>query len=250
MRLITWNVNGLRSLISKGFSDFFLEMDVDIFALQETKMQENQKDFGFYGYHEYWSDAIKKGYSGTLIYTKKEPLASTLGIQDGLYNDEGRIITLEYPDFYLVNVYVPNSKPELARLDYRMEFEQNFREYLQKLDQIKPVILCGDLNVAHQPIDLKNPKDNEKNPGYSLEERTAFSSLLASGFVDVFREKFPERIQYTWWSYLRNARKNNAGWRIDYFLVSKRFSPRVKHIEILDQIMGSDHCPVLLEITD
>ncbi len=248
MKIISWNVNGLRACLTKGFSDYFANMDADAFGIQETKMQEHQKNHHFEGYHEYWNSADKPGYSGTLLYTKKEPLMIRLGLEDGKYNDEGRIITAEYDAFYLVTVYVPNSQEKLARLDYRMQFEQDFRAYLKRLDAIKPVVLCGDLNVAHQPIDLKNPKANEQNAGYSIEERTAFQALLDEGFVDVFRHQYPDKIQYTWWSYMFQARKNNAGWRIDYFVVSKRLVERVKQIEIHDQIQGSDHCPVMIEL--
>lgn len=248
MKIISWNVNGLRACLTKGFSDYFANMDADAFGIQETKMQEHQKNHHFEGYYEYWNSADKPGYSGTLLYSKKEPLMIRLGLEDGKYNDEGRIITAEYDTFHLVTVYVPNSQEKLARLDYRMQFEQDFRAYLKRLDAIKPVVLCGDLNVAHQPIDLKNPKANEQNAGYSIEERTAFQALLDEGFVDVFRHQYPDKIQYTWWSYMFQARKNNAGWRIDYFVVSKRLVERVKQIEIHDQIQGSDHCPVMIEL--
>lgn len=248
MKIISWNVNGLRACLTKGFSDYFANMDADAFGIQETKMQEHQKNHHFEGYYEYWNSADKPGYSGTLLYTKKEPRMIRLGLEDGKYNDEGRIITAEYDAFYLVTVYVPNSQEKLARLDYRMQFEQDFRAYLKRLDAIKPVVLCGDLNVAHQPIDLKNPKANEQSAGYSIEERTAFQALLDEGFVDVFRHQYPDKIQYTWWSYMFQARKNNAGWRIDYFVVSKRLVERVKQIEIHDQIQGSDHCPVMIEL--
>lgn len=248
MRLVTWNVNGLRACMNKGFDLFFKNMNADFFAIQETKMQENQKSFGFDGYFEYWNSADKPGYSGTLIYVKNAPIFVRFGTNEGLYNDEGRIITLEYPEFYFVTAYVPNSQEGLARIDYRVRFEINMRNYLNELDLIKPVIYCGDLNVAHQPIDLKNPKANEGNAGYSLEERTEFQALLDFGFTDVFRSLYPNKIQYTWWSYRFNARLNNAGWRIDYFIVSNRIKDRVKSIEILDQIQGSDHCPVVLEL--
>jgi len=248
MRLVTWNVNGLRACMNKGFDLFFKNMNADFFAIQETKMQENQKSFGFDGYFEYWNSADKPGYSGTLIYVKNAPIFVRFGTNEGLYNDEGRIITLEYPEFYFVTAYVPNSQEGLARIDYRVRFEINMRNYLKELDLIKPVIYCGDLNVAHQPIDLKNPKANEGNAGYSLEERTEFQALLDFGFTDVFRSLYPNKIQYTWWSYRFNARLNNAGWRIDYFIVSNRIKDRVKSIEILDQIQGSDHCPVVLEL--
>lgn len=248
MKFITWNVNGLRAARKKGFDDFFHQVDADIFAIQETKMQEDQKEFNFDGYHEYWNSADKKGYSGTLIYTKKEPKKIVYGI-DGLgYNDEGRIITLEYDNFYFVNTYVPNAQPELARLDYRMGFEDNFRAYLQKLDQEKPVVLCGDLNVAHREIDLKNPKSNEKNPGFTIEERTKFQALLDTGFTDSFRYLYPDTVKYTWWSYRFNARANNAGWRIDYFVVSNRIQDKIKEVKLLNEIEGSDHCPVEIDL--
>lgn len=248
MKFVTWNVNGLRACMNKRFDEFFKAMNADFFAIQETKMKEEQKSFYFDGYLEYWNSAEKPGYSGTLIYTKNSPISVHYGTSEGLYNDEGRIITLEYPEFYFVTAYVPNAQEGLARIDYRVQFEKNMRKYLNELDAKKPVIYCGDLNVAHQPIDLKNPKSNEGNAGYSIEERTEFQALLDSGFTDVFRAMNQEKIQYTWWSYRFNARMNNAGWRIDYFIVSNRLFNRVKTIEILDQIQGSDHCPVVLEL--
>jgi len=248
MKFVTWNVNGLRAARKKGFDEFFKEVNADIFAIQETKMQEDQKDFNFDGYHEYWNCAEKKGYSGTLIYTKTEPKTVTYGIDGQGYNDEGRIITLEYDDFYFVNTYVPNAQPELFRLDYRMEFEDNFREYLVRLDKKKPVILCGDLNVAHTEIDLKNPKSNEKNPGFSIEERTKFQELLDAGFTDSFRYLYPDTIKYTWWSYRFNARANNSGWRIDYFVVSNRIKEKIKEVKLLNEVLGSDHCPVEIDL--
>jgi len=248
MKFVTWNVNGLRAARKKGFDEFFRAVNADIFAIQETKMQEDQKDFAYDGYYEYWNSADKKGYSGTLIYTKKEPLKVIYGI-DGLgYNDEGRVITLEYDNFYFVNTYVPNAQPELARLDYRMEFEDNFRDYLVRLDKVKPVILCGDLNVAHTEIDLKNPKSNVKNPGFTIEERTKFQMLLDAGFTDSFRYLYPDVIKYTWWSYRFNARANNAGWRIDYFVVSNKINSSIKEVKLLNEIHGSDHCPVEIDI--
>jgi exodeoxyribonuclease-3 len=250
LKFITWNVNGLRAARKKGFDDFFYSTNADIFAIQETKMQEEQKEFDFEGYHEYWNCAVKKGYSGTLIYTKKEPMNVTYGIDGDMYNDEGRIITLEYDNFFFVNTYVPNAQPELARLDYRMNFEDNFRDYLSRLDKIKPVVLCGDLNVAHTEIDLKNPKSNEKNPGFSIEERTKFSKLLEAGFTDTFRYLYPDKIKYTWWSYRFNARKNNSGWRIDYFVVSDRIKDKIIDVKLLNEIEGSDHCPVEIEFKD
>jgi len=248
MKFVSWNVNGLRACMKKGFGEFFMEMNADFFSIQETKMQENQKEFSFDGYYEYWNDAIKKGYSGTLIYTKHKPLNVTLGLPDDGYNDEGRIITLEYEKFYLVNTYVPNSKRDLARLDYRQAYEDRVREYYQELNNIKPVILCGDLNVAHKEIDLKNPKTNTRNAGFTIEERDKFSELLDAGFTDSFRYLYPETIKYSWWSYMFNSRANNAGWRIDYFVVSDKIKSKIKEAKILNDIFGSDHCPVTLEI--
>lgn len=247
MKFISWNVNGIRACINKGFFDFFDEMDADIFAVQETKMQEGQADISKDGYFHYMSSAIKKGYSGTLVYTKKEPLKVIYGINDK-YNDEGRIITLEFESFYFVCAYVPNSQEMLARIDYRMMFEDDMREYLNSLNLIKPVIYCGDLNVAHNPIDLKNPKSNEQNPGYSIEERTKFSELLNSGFTDSFRYLYPEYIKYSWWSYRFFAREKNIGWRIDYFIVSNSIKDKIIDANICDNILGSDHAPVLLDI--
>ena len=227
--------------------DFFKEIDADIFCIQETKMQEGQANISVDGYYNYMSSADKKGYSGTLIYSKTEPINVFYGINEK-YNDEGRLITLEFDNFFLVNSYTPNSQEGLKRLDYRMEFEDDLRNYLTKLNQNKPVILCGDLNVAHNPIDLKNPKQNEQNPGYSIEERTKFQTLLDSGFVDSFRYLYPEKILYSWWSYRFFAREKNIGWRIDYFVVSKDFKDNIINADILNNIYGSDHCPVLLEI--
>lgn len=247
MKFISWNVNGLRACMKKGFPDFFNEMDADIFAIQETKMKEEQKDFDFPGYHEYWNCADKAGYSGTLIYTKEEPLNVVLGI-NGLYNDEGRAITLEFDKFYFVTVYSPNSKEELKRLDYRMEYEDHLREYLTELSKTKPVVLCGDLNVAHEPIDLKNPKTNERNAGYTIEERTKFSKLLENGFVDSFRYLYPDTVKYSWWSYRFNARMKNVGWRIDYFVVSENGKNNIKDAKIHDQVLGSDHCPIEVDM--
>jgi exodeoxyribonuclease III len=249
MKMISWNVNGLRACMNKGFADYFHRMNADFFAIQETKMQEDQKSFSFEGYHEFWNSAEKKGYSGTLIYAKEAPLSVHYGLEDGKYNDEGRVITLEYPTFYFVTAYVPNSQDGLARIAYRMTFEDDMRVYLASLDRQKPVVYCGDLNVAHQPIDLKNPKQNEQSAGYSIEERTALSKLLDQGFADSYRRLHPEAVQYTWWSYMFQARKHNAGWRIDYFLLSERVLNHVTNAEIHDQIEGSDHCPVLLEWT-
>lgn len=246
MKLASWNVNGIRACINKGFNDFFNKVDADIFAVQETKMQEGQADIEKDGYYRYMNSAIKKGYSGTLIYTKELPLKVSYGLVDGKYNDEGRVITLEFEKFYFVTAYVPNSQEALARLSYRMEFEDDMRTYLKTLD--KPVIYCGDLNVAHNPIDLKNPKSNEQNPGYSIEERTKFSELLNSGFVDSFRYLYPEKIQYSWWSYRFSAREKNIGWRIDYFITSDELKDKIKEAEIFSDVLGSDHAPVYLEI--
>lgn len=248
MKFISWNVNGLRACMNKRFSDFFNEMDADFFCIQETKMQENQKTFAFDGYYEFWNDADKKGYSGTLIYTKHKPLDMRLGLPDGSYNDEGRIITLEYPNFYLINTYVPNVKRDISRLDYRMIYEDSVREYMVSLAQNKPVILCGDLNVAHQEIDLKNDKTNHGNAGFTDEERDKFTALLEAGFIDSFRYMKPLEEKYSWWSYMFNSRANNTGWRIDYFVVSDVLKHRITRVDILDHIHGSDHCPVLLEI--
>jgi exodeoxyribonuclease-3 len=247
MKFVSWNVNGLRAALKKGFGDFFKTMDADIFAIQETKMQSDQKDFDFPDYYEYWNCADKKGYSGTLIYTKKKPLDVVYGV-DGKYNDEGRAITLEFEDYYFVTVYTPNSQRELTRLDYRMQFEDDFKTYLLHLDAHKPVIVCGDLNVAHQEIDLKNPKSNERNAGFTIEERTKFQALLNSGFTDSFRYLYPDTIKYTWWSYMFNARQNNVGWRIDYFLLSNRIADKLQDSLIFDDVQGSDHCPVAIEI--
>ena len=248
MKFASWNVNGLRACINKGFTEFFKKIDVDLFAVQEIKMQKSQKQFEFDNYKEIWNCADKKGYSGTLIYSKLEPINIIYGLDNQYYIDEGRIITLEFNDFYFVNVYVPNSQRQLTRLSYRMEFDENFRKYLNQLDLVKPVIVCGDFNVAHNPIDIKNPKANEKNAGYTIEERTQFQKLLDSGFVDTFRYLYPDKIQYTWWSYMLNARQNNIGWRIDYFLLSNRLINHLKNSIICDKVMGSDHCPIILEI--
>ena len=248
MKFISWNVNGLRACMTKGFMDFFKESNADFFSIQETKMQEGQADLNIDGYDYYMNSAIKKGYSGTLIYTKHKPLSVMYGINGELYNDEGRIITLEYDKFYLVNVYVPNSQEELKRLDYRMEFEDNFRKYLNELKSKKSVILCGDLNVAHERIDLKNPDSNVRNAEFSIEERNKFSDLLNTGFIDSFRYLYPEQITYSWWSYRFNARANNAGWRIDYFVLSNDLKNNKFDSKILTDVYGSDHCPVELDI--
>lgn len=248
MKFISWNVNGLRACMNKGFKEFFDTMDADIFAIQETKMQENQKEFDFEGYYEYWNSAEKKGYSGTLIYTKEKPINVINGIDGKLYNDEGRIITLEFEKFFFITIYSPNSQEGLKRLDYRMEFEDKLRAYLTKLDKIKPIIVCGDLNVAHNEIDIKNPQSNQRNAGFTIEERTKFQALLDAGFTDTFRYQYPDLIKYTWWSYRFNARRNNVGWRIDYFLISNRLQKELKESFIYDEVMGSDHCPIAIEI--
>lgn len=248
MKLISWNVNGLRACMNKGFIEYFNSVNADFFCIQETKMQENQANIEIPGYNKYMNSAIKKGYSGTLIYTKEKPINVIYGINGELYNDEGRIITLEYNNFYLVNAYVPNSQEGLKRLDYRMIYEDNLREYLLELNNKKPVIYCGDLNVAHNEIDIKNPKTNTKNAGFTIEERTKMTQLLNSGFIDTFRYLYPNEIKYSWWSYRFNARENNAGWRIDYFLVSEMLKSKIKDAQIHTEIYGSDHCPVLLEI--
>lgn len=247
MKFISWNVNGLRACIAKGFMEFFQQQQADFFCIQETKMQEGQADIDIDGYYRYMNSAIKKGYSGTLIYAKKKPISVSYGINDE-HNDEGRVITLEYDDFYLVTCYVPNSKNELLRIDYRMEFEDAIRQYLVELDKRKAVIYCGDLNVAHKEIDLKNPKQNENNAGYSIQERNKFEELLNSGFIDTYRFLHPDTVEYSWWSYKFFAREKNAGWRIDYFLVSESLKNKINKALILTQVMGSDHCPVVLEL--
>lgn len=247
MKLISWNVNGLRACITKGFIDFFKEIDADIFCIQETKMQEGQTDYDFEGYHQYWNSAVKKGYSGTALFSKKEPLSVTYDIGIEEHTGEGRVITAEYEDFYLVTVYTPNSKRELLRLDYRMEWEDAFRDYVKKLDEVKPVIICGDLNVAHKEIDLKNPKTNQRNAGFTIEERTKFDELLKSGFIDSFRYFNPDVTgAYSWWSYMFKAREKNAGWRIDYFVVSEKLKDKMESASIHSNVFGSDHCPVEL----
>ncbi len=245
MKFISWNVNGLRACVGKGFLDFFKEADADIFCLQETKLQEGQIDLDLPGYHQYWNYAEKKGYSGTAIFVKKEPLSISYGIGMEEHDHEGRVITLEYPDFYFITVYTPNSQNELARLDYRMKWEEDFLSYLKKLEEHKPVIFCGDLNVAHQEIDLKNPKSNRKNAGFTDEERGKFTTLLQNGFVDTFRYFYPDQEGiYSWWSYRFSARAKNAGWRIDYFMVSEALKDRLQDAKIYTEVTGSDHCPV------
>lgn len=249
MKLISWNVNGLRACVKKGFLDFFNSIDGDIFCIQESKLQEGQIDLNLEGYHQYWNYAEKKGYSGTAIFTREEPLKATYGIGKEEHDKEGRVITLEYNDFYVVNVYTPNSQRGLARLDYRMMWENDFRDYIKSLDEKKPVILCGDLNVAHKEIDLKNPKTNRKNAGFTEEERGKFSEFLDSGFIDTYRYFYPgKESMYTWWSYMYNARTNNAGWRIDYFNVSERLKENLVSADIHTDVMGSDHCPIELVI--
>ena len=249
MKLITWNVNGLRACLGKGFLEFFQRMEADAFCLQETKLQPHQIELDLPGYHIYWNSEEKKGYSGTALITKAEPLSVTYGIGIPEHDTEGRVITAEYEDFYLVCCYTPNAQNELARIDYRMDWEDAFRAYLMALDKQKPVVLCGDLNVAHQEIDLKNPKTNRGNAGFSDQEREKMTALLSSGFADTFRALYPDKAgAYTWWSYRFNARKNNAGWRIDYFIVSDRLRSRVAAAEIRSDVLGSDHCPVVLEL--
>ena len=249
MKFISWNVNGLRACVTKGFKDFFNDIDADIFCVQETKLQEGQIDFAPEGYHAYWNYAEKKGYSGTAIFTKKEPISVTYGLGIDEHDKEGRLITLEYEDFYFITVYVPNSKQELLRLDYRMVWEDDFREYMLKLNEKKPVVFCGDLNVAHKEIDLKNPKTNHKNAGFTDEERSKMTALLDSGFTDTFRYFYPDKEGiYSWWSYRFKAREKNAGWRIDYFITSNSLDDKLQDAKIHTEIIGSDHCPVELDI--
>ena len=247
MKLISWNVNGLRAVMGKGFMETFAALDADIFCLQETKLQEGQIDMDLPGYHQYWNYAEKKGYSGTAVFTRQEPLSVRYGIGTDAFDHEGRVITLEFPGFYFLTVYTPNSQDGLARLPYRMEWEDAFLVYIQKLDSEKPVIFCGDLNVAHQEIDLKNPKSNQHNAGFTQEERDKMTHLLSSGFVDTFRWFHPDaRDEYSWWSYRFHAREKNAGWRIDYFIVSDRLKDRLESAGIHQEVFGSDHCPVEL----
>ena len=249
MRFISWNVNGIRACVQKGFLEFFKEADADIFCIQESKLQEGQLDLELEGYYQYWNYAEKKGYSGTAIFTKKEPISVQYGIGVEEHDKEGRVITLEFDDFYFITVYTPNSQNELARLPYRMEWETAFLTYLKKLEETNPVIFCGDLNVAHQEIDLKNPKTNRKNAGFTDEERQKFTELLEAGFVDTFRYFYPDLENiYSWWSYRFSARAKNAGWRIDYFVVSESLKDRLVDAKILTEVMGSDHCPVVLEM--
>ena len=244
MKFISWNVNGLRACVGKEFEQQFKDLDADFFCLQETKMQAGQLDLSFPGYESYWNYADKKGYSGTAIFTKHKPLSVTYGIDIDEHDHEGRVITLEMDDFYLVTVYTPNSQDGLRRLEYRMKWEDDFQAYLHKLDEKKPVIVCGDMNVAHQEIDLKNPKTNHKNAGFTDEEREKMTQLLSNGFIDTFRTLYPEQVTYSWWSYRFRAREKNTGWRIDYFLISERLRNRLEDAKIHTEIMGSDHCPV------
>ncbi|EHY9333910.1 exodeoxyribonuclease III [Listeria innocua] len=249
MKLISWNVNGLRAAVKKGFLEYFEEVDADIFCLQETKLQEGQIELDLPAYKDYWNYAVKKGYSGTAIFTKVEPLSVQYGLGGPEHDTEGRVITLEFDDFYMVTVYTPNSQAELKRLDYRMTFEDAILEYVKNLDKTKPVVLCGDLNVAHEEIDLKNPKTNRKNAGFSDEERAKFSAFLDAGFIDSFRYFYPDLTDaYSWWSYRMNARARNTGWRIDYFVVSERLKDKLVDAKIHADVLGSDHCPVELEL--
>ena len=248
MKFISWNVNGLRACVGKGFSDIFKQLDADFFCLQETKMQAGQLDLEFEGYTSYWNYADKKGYSGTAIYTRHNPLSVAYGIGIDEHDHEGRVITLEMEEFYLVCVYVPNAQDGLKRLEYRMKWEDDFLAYIKALDEKKPVIVCGDLNVAHEEIDLKNPKTNRMNPGFTDEERGKFTTWLNNGFTDTFRHLYPEQVTYSWWSYRFKAREKNTGWRIDYFVTSERLNERIEDAKIHTEIMGSDHCPVELDL--
>lgn len=248
LKFISWNVNGLRACVGKNLEADFKALDADFFCLQETKMQEGQLDLTFEGYDSYWNYAEKKGYSGTAIYTKHKPLSVSYGMGIEKHDHEGRVITLEYEQFYLVTVYTPNSQNELKRLDYRMTWEEDFKKFLKQLDAKKPVIVCGDMNVAHEEIDIKNPKTNRRNAGFTDEEREKMTELLADGFIDTFRYKYPETVTYSWWSYRFKAREKNAGWRIDYFLVSERLKEKIEDAKIHTEVMGSDHCPVELDI--
>lgn len=249
MKLVSWNVNGIRACVRKGFLDYFHEVDADFFCIQESKLQEGQIDLELKGYYQYWNYALRKGYSGTAIFTKHKPLSVSYGVGDLETEEEGRIITLEYNNFYLVTVYTPNSKRDLARLGERLEWEDKIREYLAELDSKKPVILCGDLNVAHEEIDLKNPRSNQGNSGFTVEERQKMTKLLDAGFVDSFRYLYPDKEDiYTWWSYMSKVRERNIGWRIDYFIVSKKLAQNIIDSEVHSTVMGSDHCPVLLNI--
>ena len=249
MKLISWNVNGLRACLNKGFADFFAAADADIVCIQETKMQPGQAEVGFVGYEQFWNSAVKKGYSGTAVFSRIQPLAVSYGMGVAEHDQEGRIITLEYDEFQLVNVYTPNSQRGLARLEYRLQWEDDFRAYVGQLDRKKPVVVCGDLNVAHREIDIKNPAANKNNAGFTPQERSKMTELLASGLTDSFRHLYPDRRDvYSWWSYMGNARERNVGWRIDYFLVSGQIQNRIREAEIRMEVQGSDHCPVVLEL--
>lgn len=249
MKLISWNVNGLRACLEKGFLDYFKEMDADVFCLQETKLQAGQHNLELPGYHQYWNYAVKKGYSGTALFTKQEPLSVTYGIGIAEHDQEGRVITAEFEEYYVIVVYVPNSQRELTRLDYRMQWEEAFLNYIKGLEKVKPVIYCGDLNVAHQEIDLKNPKTNHQNAGFTDQERACFTKVLENGYVDSFRYLYPEvKDVYSWWSYMFKSREKNAGWRIDYFVVSEKLKDRIEEAKIHTQVLGSDHCPVELDL--
>ena len=249
MKLISWNVNGLRACLNKGFADFFAAADADIVCIQETKMQPGQAEVGFVGYEQFWNSALKKGYSGTAVFSRIQPLAVSYGMGVAEHDQEGRIITLEYDEFQLVNVYTPNSQRGLARLEYRLQWEDDFRAYVGRLDRKKPVVVCGDLNVAHQEIDIKNPAANKNNAGFTPQERSKMTELLESGLTDSFRHLYPDRRDvYSWWSYMGNARERNVGWRIDYFLVSGQIQNRIREAEIRMEVQGSDHCPVVLEL--
>lgn len=249
MKFVSWNVNGLRACVKKGFLEYFQEVDADIFCVQETKLQEGQIDLELDGYHQYWNYAIKKGYSGTAVFTKNKPLSVRYGVGTDESEDEGRILTLEFDDFFLVNVYTPNSQRDLARINFRLEWEDRILQHLKELDQLKPVVLCGDLNVAHQEIDLRNPKSNLGNSGFTEEEREKMTFLLAEGFIDSYRHFHPDQEgAYTWWSYMAKVRERNIGWRIDYFIVSEKLRERLKNVDIHCNVMGSDHCPIILEI--
>ena len=249
MKIVTWNVNGLRACITKGFNDFFKEIDADIFCIQETKMQDEQaEEIQFDGYYRYMNSAVKKGYAGTMVFSKMEPISVTYGLGIEEHDQEGRIITLEYDNFYLVNCYTPNSKRELERLEYRMRWEDEMLKYFKKLEERKPVVYCGDLNVAHEEIDIKNPQTNHFSAGFTDDEREKMTRLLASGFIDTFRYLYPDKVEYSWWSYMRNAREKNIGWRLDYFIVSEVLKDKIKDTKIHTQVLGSDHCPVSLDL--
>ena len=249
MKLISWNVNGLRACITKGFEDFFKESDADMFCIQETKMQEDQaEEIQYEGYHRYMNSAVKKGYSGTMVFTKQEPISVTYGLGIEEHDQEGRIITLEYDKFYLVCCYTPNSKRELERLDYRMVWEDEMLKYFKKLEETKPVVYCGDLNVAHEEIDIKNPATNHHSAGFTDEERNKFSVLLSNGFIDTYRYLYPDKVEYSWWSYMRQAREKNIGWRIDYFVVSEALKNYISDAKIHTEVLGSDHCPIELDL--